>query len=44
MRKVGQNDWGPDNAKIGLEVYRHEASNSLIYITDAGSLAQVSAK
>jgi hypothetical protein len=44
VRKAGQPEFGPDNAKFGVEVFLHEATNSLIYISETGGISVVPAK
>jgi len=43
VRKVGEKEFNDKTKKIGLEVYKDENTNHLLYITDAGRIAVVPA-
>lgn len=38
-RKAGENAFGPNTAKYGIEVFKDEGTGSIIYITEKGSIA-----
>jgi hypothetical protein len=40
-RKAGEDDFNPDTARYGVEVYRDENNDTLIYIAQTGSIAVV---
>jgi hypothetical protein len=43
VRKVGEEDFSKDTKKYGVEVYKDENTNHLIYICETGDLAVVAA-
>ncbi len=43
VRKAGEKEFGPTTKQVSLEVYKDENTNQLFYITDAGTIALVSA-
>jgi len=44
VRKGGEADFTKDTKKIGVEVFRDENNNNLVYVTETGSIAVVPAK
>jgi hypothetical protein len=44
VRKGDENDFTKDTKRFGLEVYRDENTNNLIYMSETGSIAVVPAK
>jgi hypothetical protein len=44
VRKGGEADFTKDTTKIGVEVFRDENTNNLIYISQTGSIAVVPGK
>jgi hypothetical protein len=44
VRKAGQPEFGAENAKFGVEVFQHDATSSLIFISETGAVAVVPVK
>ncbi len=44
VRKAGEQDFTKETKKVGIEVFRDENNNNLIYVSEAGSIAVVPAK
>jgi hypothetical protein len=44
VRKVGQKEFGKDDKRFAVEVYRDENNGNLIYITDTGAISVVPGK
>jgi hypothetical protein len=44
VRKGGEEDWGKDTKKYGIEVFKDENTGYLVYISETGSIAVVPAK
>src|SRR5262249_10480169 len=44
VRKGGEADFTKETKKIGVEVFRDENNNNLVYITETGSIAVAPAK
>ena len=44
VRQGAENDFTKDTKRFGLEVYRDENTNNLIYMSETGSIAVVPAK
>ncbi len=44
VRQGGQTDFTKETKKIGVEVFKDENTNNLIYISETGSIAVVPAK
>jgi hypothetical protein len=44
VRGGGQSEFTKDTKKVGVEVFRDENNNNLIYVTEAGAIAVVAAK
>jgi hypothetical protein len=44
VRKGGEADFSKDTRKFGVEVFRDESANNLVYISETGSIAVVPAK
>ena len=41
VRKAGEADFTKETRKIGIEVFRDESTNNLVYISETGSIAVV---
>jgi hypothetical protein len=44
VRKGGEAEFSKDTKKIGIEVFRDENNNNLIYVSDTGSIAVIAGK
>jgi hypothetical protein len=44
VRKGGEADFSKDTKRIGIEVFRDENNNNLIYVSETGSIAVVPGK
>jgi hypothetical protein len=44
VRKGGEADFTKETRKFGVEVFRDESANNLVYISEAGSIAVVPAR
>ncbi len=41
VRRGGEADFNKDTRKIGVEVFRDESTNNVVYISETGSIAVV---
>ncbi len=44
VRKGGEADFTKDTRKFGVEVFRDESTNNVVYISETGSIAVVPAR
>ncbi|HEY1379293.1 MAG TPA: hypothetical protein VGF55_20995 [Gemmataceae bacterium] len=44
VRKGGEQDFGKDTKKVGIEVFRDENNGNLIYVAEGGSIAVLPGK